>query len=162
MADFVPLREGSVITETVVHLVARRGDAIDPMGTGVVIAPHIVLTAKHVLSDYLRSLDGRELHDGMETRFSLMVIAQDRDGSNAYVFDARAMGLATHTDLALLWISPWSGLPSTFVWQYAGLELLRLRLEATLRASVTTHAPGVSSTAKFALSATWRPVQGRS
>jgi len=69
MVLFVSHTEPSVITEYAFHLMGWRDDHYDPMGTAFLIAPDLLLTAKHVIDDYWEKLDGRAIGEGGHGEF---------------------------------------------------------------------------------------------
>jgi S1-C subfamily serine protease len=98
MLQFVELTAPSVITMYALHLVAWRESVYDPMGSGILIAPHLVLTARHVMDDYWDKFDGRTQVTGQQGAFSCMALQTLQDGS-----------IISH-GIHKAWTAPWSDL----------------------------------------------------
>lgn len=97
--QFVELVGGSAITEYALHLIADHDGVYDPMGSAVLIAPNLALTAKHVVEDYLARL---QRGPSEYAEFRCRAIEQHRDGTTGRSTRVLKYTLAGATDLALL------------------------------------------------------------
>jgi hypothetical protein len=106
-------------------LIAERDDHWYPSGTAVVIAPHLAVTARHVIDDYWRQFDDdRKLKSGdLEGTFGLLV-QQVLSGGRGVLWAVRKLWRSPHTDLAVLLLDPYSKLARTYRWR---CPMLRLR-----------------------------------
>lgn len=104
----VPLA-GSPIYKLAFRLVAQTDTKIISSGTCVMIAQGLVITAKHVIEDYLETL-GYDSTDNeqLNPNFALWIV-QITDDSDYAVWDAKSMWLSPHTDIAFLNIVPYNG-----------------------------------------------------
>jgi hypothetical protein len=114
-----------IITEVALGLIAVRHDHWYPSGTAVVIAPHLGVTARHVIDDYWRRFgDDRKLKFGdLEASFGLLA-QQVLPGGSGALWAVRKLWRSPHTDLAVLLLDPYSELARTYRWRR---PMLRLR-----------------------------------
>jgi hypothetical protein len=98
MSGFIPLAAPNPITEYAVSLLAWNEETFDPMGSGVIITPELVLTARHVFDDYWKNLDGRGARNGGQARFACSVLQERRTGP------------VVRHDIAKVWSAPWTDL----------------------------------------------------
>lgn len=99
MPDFIPLATPGPITEHAVSLLAWNRDTFDPMGSGVIITPELVLTARHVFDDYWKNLDGRVPANGAHAEFACAVLQEHRTA-----------GVIVRHEIAKVWSAPWTDL----------------------------------------------------
>lgn len=75
----------------------------DPVGTATVIAPHLAITCKHVITDYLQRYRVRLEEDAdTHTNFALTAFMFMEDGRSAVAFGIQKMVLCEFTDVAIL------------------------------------------------------------
>jgi hypothetical protein len=114
-----------VITEVALGLMAQRPDKWYPSGTAVVIAPHLALTARHVVDDYWRHFDQNwklKLGDS-HGDFGLLAL-QVLPGRQGVIWAIRRLWRSEHTDLAVLQLAPYSNLAAGYRWRCPMLQLL--------------------------------------
>ncbi len=113
-----------VITEFGLALIAQRGEEWRPVGTAVLIAPHLALTAKHVVDECWRLFgDERKLKFGdLHGEFSLLAqqVLSDRQG---VLWVIRRLWCSPHTDLAVLQLQPFSDLANDYRWRSPQLHI---------------------------------------
>jgi S1-C subfamily serine protease len=102
MSDFIPITTPSPITEHAVSLLAWNKNSFDPMGSGVIITPELVLTARHVFDDYRKNLGDEPPPDGSHTGFACAVLQEHRTAGTIVRHEIAKVWSAPWTDLALL------------------------------------------------------------
>ena len=147
-----------VITEVAFALIAQRLDQWYPSGTAVVIAPHLALTARHVVDDYWRQFDQNWKLDlgNSHGDFGLLAVQAlpDREGA---CWAVRRLWRSEHSDLAILQLSPYSERAKSYRWRCPALQLLPPRIGAAVHTfgyrggSATAHVDG----ARTATSVDW-------
>lgn len=118
--SFVPLPGiGSPITELALQLVAVRGDHVDPAGTATVVAPHLAITAAHVIQDYWRTYErGAEPRERVENRgsFVLTAIQIMADGRMGALYDITRIKMCSWADLAVMMLTPQNDAARSYRW----------------------------------------------
>jgi len=106
----VPLTHA--LCEVSLALITRRVDTADfrPSGSAVIIAPHLAITAKHVIEDHWRTFTGYDLptnghQHGVFHLQALQIIHGTQSGA---LWDVTELSCSGHTDVAFLYLSPGS------------------------------------------------------
>lgn len=109
MTDFRPVNpEDRYFSELVVRLIAIDQNAgLHYFGTAFIFQPYLVLTAKHVVEEFLK-LDPSVYND-KKVSFNLWAIQVVWEGSehNYVVWEVNFISLSPHSDLAVLKLSPY-------------------------------------------------------
>jgi hypothetical protein len=92
------------IRAVALQLVAVRGQVTDPLGSAVLIAPRLALTARHNLDEYSKDFDGRPLQDGVPLGFNIHAFQVFDDGQIHW--DVVNTMNAIFADLTLLSLAP--------------------------------------------------------
>lgn len=112
------------ISEFALGLIAQRIDDWHPSGTAIVIAPHLALTAKHIVDDYWRHFgEDRKLKFGdLHGEFGFLA-QQVLPGGIGSLWAVRKLWLSSHSDLAILFLEPYSEVARTYKWRCPMLQL---------------------------------------
>jgi len=122
---FVETGLRSPITEFALSLVAHRANEFHPSGTAAVIAPHLAITAKHVITDYWERYEGCVPEEGlMSGTFYLQAFQCLREGTVGALWDVTRLWLSPHTDVAFLRLTPASDQAVHHVWRAPRMNLL--------------------------------------
>lgn len=113
-----------VITEVAFGLLARKEDDCYPVGTAVTIAPHLAVTARHVVDELWRHFgDEYKLKFGrLDASFSL-IAQQVQPNKLGAMWAVRKLWLSSHTDLAVLFLEPFSDSAKQYRWRKPMLRL---------------------------------------
>lgn len=114
-----------VITQVALALVAQRPDDWYPSGTAVIIAPHLAITARHVVDEFWRYFDQNwrlKIND-LQGDFGLLAF-QVLEGQRGALWAIRRLWRSEHTDLAILQLEPFSDVAAAYRWRYPRLQLL--------------------------------------
>src|SRR5215469_6498112 len=86
------------------QLAAVKDRRIDPLGSAVMIAPRLALTAAHVIADYARKFDGHDPQHGVAFRFNVLAMQTFADAQVTWTV-VNTM-TATFADFTLLSLAP--------------------------------------------------------
>lgn len=124
-----------VITEVALGLIALRSGQWYPSGTAVVIAPHLAVTARHVVDDYWRKFDQNwKLGIGRSDADFGLLAQQVLLGRQGVLWAVRRLWRSEHSDLAVLQLSPYSELAAKYRWRCPILQLLPPPIGAQIQA----------------------------
>ncbi|WP_454642952.1 S1 family peptidase [Bradyrhizobium liaoningense] len=115
----------SPVTEIAILLVGTK-DRHASLGTGVIIGPHIAITARHVVDEYLKQFEGREIayEKSFGTTFSLMAIQFLDNGAQGSAWDVRQVYLSKDNDIAFLFLMHGTMTKPGYIWKKLKLQLL--------------------------------------
>ncbi len=110
----------SPITEQAVLIVGFDGAQVYPGGTGIFIAPHLLMTAKHVISECWNLFgDGRQFSgsDPREGRFEILAVQHSGENATPAVWRLRNGWGAPTTDIMFLELVPFCDEAKAFEWK---------------------------------------------
>ena len=127
MPDLRPVPPSDhLFSELVVRLIAiDKAGGLHSFGTAFIFQPYLVLTAKHVIEEFLK-LD-HAIYKGEEVSFNFWAIQIAWEGQehNYVVWEVSFISLSAHSDLAILKLHPydenaakytmWKGVPCTLI-----------------------------------------------
>jgi hypothetical protein len=114
-----------VITDQSLALVAHKEGEWTPSGTGIIIAPRLLLTAKHVIEHFFRQHgDDNRIKFGDRSGSYELHAFQVQAGLVAALWHVTRLWFSTHTDLALLQLTPNSESAAAYQWRKAVVRLL--------------------------------------
>ncbi|MCE0496762.1 MAG: serine protease [Methylacidiphilales bacterium] len=126
--EYTPTSLSSPISQYCFTLQAHRGENRIVSGTGVAIAPYLVLTAGHVIEDFARQLLDMTLEGStrvaFESRHSLLAAHIRHDLNLASVWNVTKYWVARFTDLALLRLTPRTTEQPEYVWRCPQLNMI--------------------------------------
>lgn len=118
---FEPAPFDSSQSDCTLALAAVRDDKVFASGSGVLVGPHLALTARHVTDDFTRRYqDSGDLRPA-KADFNLLARANIR--GRWRMFHARQIQLSESTDIVALYLSLAPGQPAGFVWPRVTLDL---------------------------------------
>src|SRR5437762_9972981 len=100
--NFVATELPSVITEWAVPLASQRGTDWWASGTAVIVAPHLAITAKHVIEDHWQRQQGDVPEMGEVIGDFSIVAFQVPEVGEACLWAVRRIWPCPHTDVAFL------------------------------------------------------------
>lgn len=103
-----PLIDGSnlPLMEHCVSLGALKGDSFFPSGTGTFIAPYLIVSAKHVITDFWSKFTSLPFKNDGEMPFSILA-AQFPKGKPPIVWIVDCVSFNADTDIVYLKVSPY-------------------------------------------------------
>lgn len=114
-----------IITEVALALIAQQPHEWYASGTAVIIAPHLAITARHVVDDYWRHFDQNwKLKVGNTNGDFGLLAFQVIPGRRGVLWAVRHMWCSEHTDLAVLQLTPYSDLAANYRWRHPMLQFL--------------------------------------
>jgi Trypsin-like peptidase domain len=115
------------ITEFALALAARKGDVWVPSGTAIVIAPHLALSAGHVIEDFWRRFERSQLVADVDATsnnrpvnpgtFSMMAFQILEKGTTGQIWSVTKAVFSRFTDVAFLHLTHPIGAVPGFVWR---------------------------------------------
>lgn len=113
------------ISEIALLLGSMRGSEWRPGGTATIIAPHIAVTARHVVENDWRSLEGRALPSGKsQSTFSMVAIQMLSRGTEGSLWDVRKIWFSSHCDVAYLLLAAANNNARQYKWRPLGVNLV--------------------------------------
>lgn len=122
--SFVDKPLTSSFTEYVFGLAAYKHNFYFPSGTATIIAPNLLMTAKHVVEDFYLRFDksriatpeiGRSIN--LNATFNIVAIQILERGKKGALWEVRKIYLSSTTDIAFLLISPASKEALAYEWK---------------------------------------------
>ena len=102
-----------MLTEIALRLLARSADGqLDPAGSAFMLGDTMAVTTRHVIEDYWKNLDGRQLASGLKSTFELVAVRGLRDGKQVVVYLLEEIAISPTSDLAVLMLRPRGPVPS--------------------------------------------------
>ncbi|MBI4449991.1 trypsin-like peptidase domain-containing protein [Candidatus Uhrbacteria bacterium] len=107
-----------------------------PGGTAVIVAPHIAMTAQHVIDADWRGHERRALPEGNKVvaSYSMVAIQMFDGGAKAAWWDVQKIWWSNHADIAFLLLAPGNQVARQHHWRKASLNLLPLSVGARMSA----------------------------
>lgn len=117
----------SPINEIALGLKASFGDRHYASGTAVVIAPHLAITAAHVITDFIEIFENFRIENGLDKihfdSLYLQAFQITNDGIQGNLWDITKLWICGWSDLALLRLSP-RNVHLDFSWKLPRIELM--------------------------------------
>lgn len=133
---FVDTTLPSPITEFVVQITSNlNGDGHFVSGTGVVVSPHLAITARHVVDDHWRRHEGMAMPDSADSadgHFTLILAQQVGEELNLWC--VTRLWVSQDTDLALLRLSPCSKPAQKYSFRHLVLSVLPPKVGSQIHA----------------------------
>lgn len=116
----------SPITEFAILLVGNKDGRHASLGTGVIVGPYIAITARHVIDEYIRQFEGRDLlcEQSFNTTFGLQAMQFLNNGTEGSAWNVRQIYLPRDNDIAFLFLVPGQLTKPGYVWRKLKLQLL--------------------------------------
>jgi hypothetical protein len=117
----------SPIAEFAVMLVGMDGQQYSPFGTGVIIGPHIALTARHVVDEFFQMHEGvnsRDRDQSSEVKFAVQGFHFLEKGTRVSAWDVRKIYTLDGNDIAFLQLAPTLKSQLSYPWRTVALQLL--------------------------------------
>lgn len=114
-----------VITEFALALTTQNAGGWEPIGTAIVIAPNLILTAKHVVDGIWRP---HHLRRPNKQSDSALMAFQVLPGTTGALWHAENAYFSPHTDLVLLDIFPYSESALSYKWRNVVINFAPLRV----------------------------------
>lgn len=121
---FSPTSVDSPIQLVSFALMASEGADYHASGSAVLVAPHLALTARHVLDDYWHRFEDKPMSEGKASRFSLVALNLQKAGTSLAVFAVTRTWSLQTTDLALLRLTPFSPEAADYRWRLPILDII--------------------------------------
>lgn len=133
---YSPVEWGDEITEIAMPVVSgSRESDIAVFGTAVLIAPHLVLAAEHVVSEIFQQFVGRPPAEARgELPFGVQLIQTWRGPGTTIRWDVNRYWMAAPLDVAVLGIAAAHELPPDFAWSPPRLDVVPPRIGSEIKA----------------------------
>lgn len=121
---FIETHLPSPITEFALALASKRGDSYWASGTAVVVAPHLAITAKHVVEDHWTRNEGPWPESGdVVGELSILAFQVPPDG-DACLWAVHRIWNSPHTDISFLKLVPASAPAASYRWRHLTINAL--------------------------------------
>jgi Trypsin-like peptidase domain len=127
----------SPISEFAVMLVGRDERKCSPFGTGVIIGPHIAITARHVIDEFFQEHEGvdpREREHLIDAKFAVQALHFLEKGTKVSAWDVRKIYTLDGNDIAFLQLAPTLKSQLSYSWRGIVLQLLPPPVGASIAA----------------------------
>lgn len=122
--NFIDTALPSAITEWALPLASQSGDYWWASGTAVVVAPHLAITAKHVIEDHWQRQQGSVPRSGAAHGDFSIVAVQVPETGEPRLWAVRKIWPSAHTDVAFLKLVPWNRVAVNHVWRWVTINVL--------------------------------------
>lgn len=124
--QFVETGLKSLVTEAAFSLAAWRGDHWRASGSAVSVAARLLITAKHVVTDYFDHLErSTKLRSNARGSFEIVARQMLREGEETALWRARRLWLSPSTDIAFVLVDPASASAASYArWRVPPLQLM--------------------------------------
>lgn len=114
----------SPITGFALRLAAYHEGVWRPSGTAIIIGPHLAVTAKHVVEDFLSTYEPHSPAEISSIAFSIVAIQIAANGDGGSMWAVTKVFHSPFTDIAFLQLMPQSAGAAQYRWRGAKLQLL--------------------------------------
>lgn len=114
------------LTEYALALKALNNDKFYPSGTCIIIAPHLAITAKHVVEDYYKIFDHKRIDSkggNLNSSFAMRAVQILNNGKESAIWEVSKIYLAPSTDIAFLYLNPFTKNAIDYKWKPPKLTL---------------------------------------
>jgi hypothetical protein len=123
--EFLDTSLTSPICEFALPLLASvDGESWDPSGTAIIIGPHLAITARHVIEDFMARYGEVQVGPEVSGRFSLQACQILGEGKRAVFWDITRLWWNGLTDIAVLRLTPRVKESLGYRWRCLKLRLL--------------------------------------
>lgn len=107
-----------IVNEVALALTALKGDYFYPSGTAVIIAPHLAITAKHVIEDYINEFEGKKvIKKDFNATFSMQAVQILDKGKKGALWEIQKIFPCPVSDIALLFLIPKNQEAADYKWR---------------------------------------------
>jgi hypothetical protein len=124
----------SPFAEFAMPLAAFRDGYYRPSGTAVIIAPHLAITAKHVVEDFWKNYESSALTPDSHGSFSMVAVQMLESGQAGQLWTVIKVFCSRFTDVAFLQLMPLSVLPAEYRWRGPRINVLPPRVGSCITA----------------------------